>query len=280
MKKALFFACLLLLATFAPNFIRTAKFYLEERLPDEFSLEKVAMDIEADFPSFPMPDLSQIADQPFHYLGHGGQAVAFASEDGRFVLKFFLQRSMHGKKRFPIPKPTHWIPSHRKKRLERRKQLYRNSLFNAMKNYTVAFEKLKEKTGVIGMHLTASNESLPTIHLYDNAQKEHWIDLNRASFILQKKAVLVKEKLAQISDTEKTQALSALEDFFEMRAKEGFIDIERSFMIEANYGFLGSTPIQLDVGNIEYLEELKASPEKEIARMHGLLHNWASQNGY
>ena len=149
-----------------------------------------------------------------------------------------------------------------------------------MGNYVAAFDRLKEKTGLIAMHLKATDEPLPRIQLFDNRQEEHWIDLQRASFVLQKKAVLVKEKLAQLPELEKRQALRALEEFFAMRAKEGFIDIERSFMIEANYGFIGNTPIQLDVGNIEYLEELKAAPEKEIARMHGLLHNWASGQGY
>ena len=279
MKKLLVLAFLLLLATAAPNGLRIAKIYLEERLPDEFSIEKLAMDVQGDFPVYPLPDLSVIADQPFHYIGHGAQAVAFASEDGNYVLKFFLRRSMHGKKRYPIPKPTHWIPSHRKKRIERRKRIYQESLFKTMRNYVAAFDKLKNKTGLIAMHLVAAGP-LPEVRLFDNKQKEHRIDLSRASFVLQKKAVLVKDKFSQITEVERRQALRSLEEFFAMRAKEGFIDIERSFMIEANYGFLGSTPIQLDVGNIEYLEDLKASPEQEITRMHDLLHNWASRQGY
>lgn len=271
---------LLLLTAFIPNLVRTLQPYLEERLPDSFSVDKVALDVMGTFPSYEMPDLTKILRQPFHYIGHGAQAVAFASEDDRYVLKFFLRRSMHGKKRYPIPKPTHWLPSHRKKRHERRERIYRESLFKTMRNYVAAFEKLKERTGLIALHLNASDSDLPTVRLFDQAQKEHSIDLNRASFVLQKKALLVKQKLARLSGTEKAQALQSLEDFFEMRAREGFVDIERSFMIEANYGFLGDTPIQLDVGNIEYLEDLKESPQKEIARMRGLLHDWAAQNVY
>ncbi len=280
MKKALIFALLLLFATFLPSGIPIAKLYLEERLPDEFSVEKVAMDIKGDFPVYPLPNLTEIAEQPFHYIGHGAQAVAFASEDGKWVLKFFLERSMHGKKRFPIPKPTHWIPSHRKKRHERRNRIYQENLFKTMRNYVGAFERFKEKTGLVAMHLAATDDPLPLVHLFDNRQQEHWIDLKRASFVMQKKAVPVKEKLAQLPDMEKGQALRALEEFFAMRAKEGFLDVERNFMIEANYGFIGNTPIQLDAGSIEYMEELKAAPEQEIARMHSLLRNWASGQGY
>lgn len=280
LKRSALITTLLLLLVLIPNLIRTIKPYIEERLPDEFSIDKLAIDIKADFPSYPMPDLTELAKQPFHYIGHGAQAIAFVSEDHNYVLKFFLVRSMHGKKRYPIPKPTHWIPSHRRKRHERRKKIYRRSLFRTMKHYIAAFELLKEKTGLIALHLKASDEALPTVRLFDAAQKEHYIDLNRASFVLQKKALLVKEKLSQLSSTEKSKAIRMLEEFFEARARAGFIDVERSFMIEANYGFLGDAPIQLDVGNIEYLEELKASPEEEISRMHSLLHDWASQNVY
>ncbi len=230
-KKTSFLVFVLLLTAFIPNLVRTVKPILEERLPDHFSVNKVAMDVQGDFPTYKMPDLTKIAKQPFQYIGHGAQAVAFVSEDERYVLKFFLKRSMHGKKRFPIPKPTHWIASHRKKRHERRKSIYQASLFKTMRNYIAAFDKLKERTGLITMHLNASEGELPTVTLLDQFQKEHQIDLNRASFVLQKKALLVKQKLAQLSSLEKAKALQALEDFFEIRARAGFVDIERSFMI-------------------------------------------------
>lgn len=275
--------CIALFLLFGALFFqiaRWAKPYIEERLPDEFTIEKLAMDVKGDFPTYPLPDLTDLAKQPFYYLGHGGQSVAFRSEDDRYVLKFFLIRNLHGKKRYPMPKPTHWIPSHRKKRHARRDAIYQKCLFNALNNYKTAYEKLKNKTGILSMHLAATEEDLPFIQLYDAQQKEHWIDLNRASFILQEKALLVKEKLSTLSSEEKTHALNRLEDFFEARAKAGFIDIEKSFMIEANYGFLGDTPIQLDVGNIEYFEQVQAAPQDEIARMQNLLRNWANENVY
>jgi hypothetical protein len=279
-KKTILLVILLLVMVAILNLVRIAKPLLEERLPDHFSVNKVAMDIQGDFPSYKMPDLKKIARQPFQYIGHGAQAVAFVSEDERYVLKFFLKRSMHGKKRYPIPKPTHWIASHRKKRYARRTQLYQQSLFKAMKNYSDAFEKLKKHTGLIALHLNADKGDLPTVRLLDQYQKEHQIDLNRASFVMQKKAQPVNEKFAQLSGTEKVQALVLLEEYFEMRAREGFHDSDKELMIESNYGFLGDTFIQHDVGDIVYLEALKESPQKEISKMQGLLHNWAVHNVY
>ena len=251
---------------------------MEERLPDEFCLDKLAMGVQGDFPSFPVPDLSVVAAQEFHYIGHGGQAVAFASEDNRYVLKFFLTRQMHGAKKYPIPKPTHFIPSHREKRKKQREKVRERSLYKAMHNYAIAFEKIPEKTGIIALHLNASKEPLPTVILKDFSGKKHVVDLTAASFVFQHKALLVKEKLATLPQEEdKQKTIASLRLFFEERAKSGFIDTERSFMINDNYGFLGDTPIQLDVGNIEFLEDLQKSPEEEISRMHGLLQNWAER---
>lgn len=262
----------------APTAIKFAKPYLEERLPFEFSIDKIALDMKSDFATNTPIDLSALENQEFRYLGHGGQAVAFASPDDRYVLKFFLTKQLQGAKRYPIPKPTHWFHSHRKARLEQRQKTRFISLMKAMRNTSIAFDKIKEKTGIIALHLNAGNEHLPVVTLVDNTGKKHMVDLARASFVFQHKAILVPEKISTLHTGEEKEALIAsLSQFFVERAKEGFIDIERSFMIDHNYGFLGDLPIQLDVGNIEYLETLRNSPDAEIKRMHGLLFAWASE---
>ncbi len=148
-----------------------------------------------------------------------------------------------------------------------------------MHNYAIAFQKIPEKTGILGLHLNPTKNNLPQVLLYDQYGKKHKVELDRASFVFQNKAALVREKLNNAAtENEKRQILASLNQFFADRAKLGFIDIERSFMIEANYGFLGETPIQLDVGNIEFLENLQKSPEEEIQRIQDLLHRWIAQN--
>ena len=278
-KKISILILLLIFGAFLPYTVKSIKFLAEERLPDEFHLNKLALDIQDDLPPCGnIPELLRVAKAPFHYIGHGGQAVAFASEDDQYVLKFFLKKSFHGKKKYPFPKISHWIPSRRKASQERREKASLRSLRKALHSYVTAFEKLKEKTGLIALHLAATKEPLSIVTVLDQNGEKHEIDLARASFVFQKKAKLVREKLDSLPTKEdKLQALSSLSHFFEERARSGFIDIERSFMIESNYGFLGNQPIQLDVGNIEYLEELKNSPEEEIRRMQGLLHNWAEK---
>ncbi|HSX13381.1 MAG TPA: hypothetical protein VLE96_03065 [Chlamydiales bacterium] len=261
---------LILIASAIPSITKFVKPYLEERLPFEFGLEKIALDMQNDFVNGEM-DPSLIENQEFHYIGHGGQAVAFANDV--YVLKFFLARQLQGEKRYPIPKPTHWIPKHRDARREKRAKTRLASLNKAMKNTSAAFERIPEKTGIIALHFRALDEHLPTITLIDHMGKKHAVDLNRASFVFQHKAKLIPEKLA--CSENKEAVIAKLNQFFIERANAGFIDTERSFMINHNYGFLGDTPIQLDVGNIEFQENLKATPDEEIKRMQGLLTNWA-----
>lgn len=287
----------LTLAAILPFAAKCIKPYLEERLPDEFTVEKLALDMQEESlrnqevqtpPLFSvrqvqtspsamgLSKLAELKDKPFHYIGHGGQSVAFASADNRYVLKFFLKKSLHGKKKYPIPKPTHWIASHRKARQEKREQTALNSLLRAMHNYANAFEKIKEKTGLIALHLTATENTLPTVTLLDPYGEEHFVDLDRASFVLQHKAELLEEKLSRLkTKKEKKQVLASLHRFFEQRAKAGFIDNEKNFMITSNYGFLGDEPIQIDLGSIEYSEQLESYPKPEIDRLQGMLRNWA-----
>lgn len=280
-KKIIIALLLILFITFSPNAIRLAKSLVEERLPWEFSLQQIALDVQGDFPIFELPDLSGIANQQFHYIGHGGQAIAFVSEDNRYVLKFFLKHCLQGKKRYPIPKPSHWLPIRQKVRQERRKkriQAAQENLFKTMRNYQFAFEKMKEQTGLIATHLLPTKNSLPTVTIQDRNGKKHEIDLDRATFVFQRKAELVKEKLAKLAtEEEKRTALVLLDQFFEDRARKGFMDTDPYFRIESNYGFVDDQPIQFDFGKVEFFESLLTSPDAAIGYMRKLLHNWAEK---
>lgn len=280
MSRILFSILFAALFAMGPWIAEFAKPLVEMRYPDEFRIDKIAMNRTEGLPEFPLPDLEFLESKKFSYLGHGGQSIAFVSDDKQYVLKFFLEKQIHGPKRYPIPKPTHFFPSHREKRRKRREKKRFFSLLKTMKNYATAYEKIPECTGILALHLNATEDPLPSITVKDFKGNSHTVDLAKASFVLQKKADLVLEKLEQAaSEEEKRSLLFSLEELFKKRARNGFIDIERSFMIEANYGFLGSEPIQFDVGNIVYLQEQKESPELEIQKNHGLLHAWERSRG-
>lgn len=107
-----------LIASAIPTIVKFVTHRLKEHLPFEFSLNHIALDLQNDFINSEI-DLKLIEYPEYHYIGHGRQAVAFASPDDKYVLKFFLSRHLIGKKRYPIPKPRHWIASHKKMRSEK-----------------------------------------------------------------------------------------------------------------------------------------------------------------
>lgn len=252
------------------------KSLVNQRFPDTFSLDKIALDITEDFPTFEMPNLSSMIQGPFYYLGAGGQAVAFESEDHEYVLKFFLTKALHGNKKYPLPKPTHWISSHKQKRQIQRKERKLRHLLFAMHSYAKALPILKEKTGILALQLRAQKGDLPIVLLYDKEKNKHLVDLNRASFVLQKKAITVSQKFQEsLSKEKKLELLRSLQNFFAERTLLGLIDLDKNILLGENYGFLGDLPIQFDVGKIVFNEQFKREPQEEIRRMQSIVRNWA-----
>ena len=263
--KRIVFALLLLVVGF-----RLAYPYMHERLPNTFSIDHIASDLYEDLPTYELPDLSWMQDTEFRYIGHGGEAIAFESEDGKFVLKLFLQKSLHGKRRLELPKPTHWIPSHQKARREERQAADRRSLLSTLRNYAAVADVDPTMAAIVALHLTPS-EGLPTTTLVDFNGQSHAIDLNRAAFVLQHKVELIVDALARLT---REQVAQTMQEFFTQRGAAGFQDVEKTFMIEQNYGLYQGKPVQIDVGKIVYSEKVKQHPNEEIAKMRQLLLDW------
>src|ERR1700722_581245 len=65
------------------------------RWTDDFRIANITHDIpyhpewDTSLSHEELAQLKSILDQPFTYIGKGAQAYAFASEDGKYVLKFF-----------------------------------------------------------------------------------------------------------------------------------------------------------------------------------------------
>lgn len=238
MKRWLLFF-LLLLALFA----------IRVEWPESYSEELIAHDFQGGFASSNLPDLEEIMSRPFYFLGKGLQSIAFVSEDGRTVIKFFLNKHPCFQKKVGF--------------FFSRKKKEPINVLKALKNYDVAFQELREETGLIGVHLVATQTQLPRCAIRDWRGKEHRIDLNRASFVLQHKCLMLDDACKTGSAEKILAALSAL---LEKRARKGFTDIKRRFNVQ-NYGLLGANGVMIDPGNLEYVEELKANPKAEVDRI-------------
>lgn len=167
-----------------------------------------------------------------------------------------------------IPKLSiHW-----RKKQAKRVEVRNRKLDRALKNYSVAFEKIKEKTGMIAMN--CYHRKLPKVTLIDWQNQKHIVDLTGIAFIIQRKAVPVSKKLEFASNPE--SVIFLLREFIEKQVKCGFVDIEPKFVSE-NYGFVDDVPVYIDLGRIEYREEVRKNPEAEIQRMRRHLDKWAKK---
>ncbi len=232
-------------------------FFIWPRNYRPFEPSLLAYDIvDESFSEFDCPGFDEIVSQPLTYLGHGRQAIAFSSGDGKYVLKFFLFKRFHDQSR-SFSSIRNLFPGHRKMKDERHYASREKYIRNALKNYDTVFRSLKEETGLVAVHLKAQMLNLPTCQIIDLYGKIHTIDLNRASFIVQKKA---QERDWSAED------ILAVRNLAKERALKGFTD-HKGHLSRRHFAFLDNKPIMIDPGNLVFRPEILADPTSELERL-------------
>lgn len=189
---------------------------------------------------------SHILDQPFYYLGKGAQCYAFVSEDGNYVLKFFRLYHLRPPEWFTsMPLPS-FLQGYRQEKIERKfEELSRDFL-----SYKIAFDELKDDTGLLYVHLNKTDHFHKKVTLYDKIKVKHSIDIDSMEFLLQKKADLFYPAMQTMIDGGKKEeakaALQKLVSFLAKRASLGLYDKDPD--INTNFGIANGSPLQIDVG--------------------------------
>ncbi len=166
-----------------------------------------------------------ILKQKFFFLSSGGQCDVFASEDGKYVLKFF--------KNTPLPLP---LPQYRKRKLAK--------LQRDLSGYALAFERLQEETGLI-----CAGSSFPSpVRLYDKLHCQHTFDLEKTCFVLQKRAEPLPLPLPR----------ATLEAIYSLLQKQAQMQVQDSDPRQhKNIGLLEGRPIFLDPGKFSHDPQAK-----------------------
>ena len=172
------------------------------------------------------------------YLGHGKQAIVFATDT--HVLKlFYVKRPLHRGWQRHVESWLRLASPHFPYTLYKRKRDY-NAL---LASYRLAFEKMPSETGLVLTHLAPTKERLPAT-LIDRAGKYHIVDLASILFVVQERARLAPEVLRERG----APAIEAIKSLLQTRHDQGLID--RNQVFQKNYGFVGDRPIQLDPGRL------------------------------
>jgi hypothetical protein len=214
-----------------------------------------------------------IFSQKFYYLASGAESYAFVSEDGKSVLKFFKMKHLIPKtwlKYFPLPGLKHY----RFLKTDRR-QARCQALFG---NYKAAYEELKEETGLITVHLNKTRDLYYSVILVDRAGREYRADLDNLEFVLQKRAELIYDRVAQLMQKGDVagaeNALRAVLHVVETRSQKGYRDCDGG--VSRNYGFVGDEPIHIDVGR--WKREEAAPHPSEVVRVRQKMQKWVEAN--
>lgn len=203
--------------------------------------------------------------QTFSFLGHGGQCFAFVSEDQQYVLKLYK----HDIRRLPfliehLPLPKKYALQREQQREKRFKRLLRD--FNSFK---IAYENIKEETGLLYIHLNPTNDIHRKITITDKLHIAHTIDLDKTTFILQKKADMAYPYLHHLleeQDVEKSkEAVNSICALILARSKKGIYDEDAK--IHRNFGFIDNRAILVDVGRLK-LDERRKIPSVQKEDLH------------
>lgn len=219
MIKKVFFCFLFLLAFhFAEKFCH--------RATDGFTIAGLTSNVHLAYDTLGSEEeAAAILSQPFTYLGSGGQSFAFASEDGKYVLKFF---NNHPKSWIPLPK-------YQAKKMEKLRKAY--------SGYRLAFNEFKEESGLVFLHLNKSHFHAPQVTLVDKLNITHQLDLNAIEFVIQKRAELVRDYMQKYP----YEAIHAIKQLNELLCEKNIQDTDPRFY--RNMGFIEGKAVLIDPGN-------------------------------
>lgn len=225
-------------------------------------------------------ELEKIFSQKFYYLGCGGQSFAFVSENQEYVIKFFKHRYFRKPFRFifSLPRPSVLELSRLRK--------YDNALFKLRRDfssYKLAYEELREESGLVYIHLNKGTELNRSVHIIDKIGIEHEIDLDDFEFIVQRRAELIYPCIDALMAKEDVEAakqlLHSILEAIVNRCKKGIFDEDPR--IHNNLGIIGPKAMFIDIGRFvkdsqRTLPEIYKNDLKNI--INERLRSWLQNN--
>jgi hypothetical protein len=144
-------------------------------------------------------------------------------------------------------------------------------------SYKIAYEELREETGLVAVHLNKTQNLHQSITLIDKLGIAHTLDLDGLEFLVQKRAALVYPTLEQWIREDKLEeskaALASLVQVLSTRFDRNIFDKDPD--LNTNFGLLGSQAIQIDVGRFRKTFPSTSPSKKEaIALITDNLHQW------
>jgi hypothetical protein len=199
--------------------------------------------------------IDAILAQPFFYLGKGAQSYVFASEDGKYVLKFFKFKHLHPSIFINALPSIGFLKSYKEKQIARKER----KLFGVFNSYKLAYEVDKNESGLIFIQLNTEKNPARQATIFDKIGIKRTIDLQQYPFVLQYKGEtlrVVLDKLLKKQDIETAKTrLGQILNLYADEYSKGVYDHDHGVM--QNTGFIDDKPIHLDVGKLLREENMR-----------------------
>ncbi|MEX0962282.1 MAG: hypothetical protein WDZ28_05455 [Simkaniaceae bacterium] len=224
------------------------------------------------------PDLQKIFDQKFHYMNCGSEVYVFQSEDQNYVLKFIKQH------RYQMPLFFNLLPLPKSlKKIRNTRQTKKNqALLRIQQSCVLSSTVFKEDTGVIYTHIEPTDHLKSVVKIIDRSHIEHSINLDKAQFVLQRKAESTAGKFLKFRSNEEhekaKQAFDELLSLSEKRSLLGYYDKDPDLI--NNFGFIGTKPIEIDTAGFSPYshKDPRRFYYKEIHKIKGKALPWFEKN--
>ena len=218
----------------------------------------------------------EVFSQVFYYLGSGNQCYMFASEDGKYVIKFFKMHKLLPKK-WLRDFPFSLFEDYRLKHVEKKENLLEN-MFESLK---ICYEHLRRESGLVYLHLNKTRHLRTKLTIVSGDGKQHLIDLDSIEFVIQYKAQKLCDYLLTLKEKGKENEVhQAVRDFLELiaiRSKKGYGDQDAS--MRNSIGFVNDQAIFIDCCHLFADDSLKSSHyfQTEILCAAEKMSHWAEQ---
>lgn len=208
--------------------------------------------------------VQEILDQPFTYLGQGDQEFTFVSKDQNYVIKFLKAKTLS---------PPFWtkrfVPPFLRMKARALTRYFDQKKEVEFSSYQIAYEQLKEETGLIYLHLNPSSHIRQTLTIYDKINVRHQLDPDRIVFIVQKKVDLLYPLLDLITKNREIdrgkQVITELVGLLAVRCQKGIRDTNPNLI--DHFGLIDNQVVQFHIGQFSldeqerersvYIEEIK-----------------------
>lgn len=199
--------------------------------------------------------LEKALDQPYYYLGKGCQAYVFLSQDQQYVIKFFKYQRYRLQSWLEYFPPLPAVVKYREeKKLKKWKKLD-----GFVKSWKVAFDNLKDETGLLFVHLNKTHDLQKRITIFDKIGQSHQIDLDKMEFCIQRRADMLCTALLKHKEKnnlkEAQEILSRLLNMIVSEYNRGLADNDHALMQNTGV-LLDGTPVHIDVGQFVYNSEI------------------------